>query len=61
MLPLRKLMGCTPPSPDGRYVDIMWVPTVFGKFACAYAMNSGAGNVTNPPALDDDLRASTAK
>src|SRR5512146_2813555 len=56
---------CTevPTTPDGRYVVRICVPTVFFvlAFPCAKVMNSGAGKVTDPPALDDERSGSTAK
>src|SRR6185312_6889901 len=50
-----------PTMPEGRYVLRICVPTVPGLFACAKAMNSGAANVADPPALDDDRSGSTEK
>src|SRR5579862_1020002 len=53
----------TPDTPDGRYLARTPVPTVFAKAGVLWAklMNSGAANVTDPPALDDDRNGSTEK
>src|SRR6185437_11706314 len=63
---ISRAVFCTevPTTPDGRYVVRICVPTVFavaGLVVAAQLMNSGAGKVTDPPALEEERSGSTAK